>query len=251
MIARLRGRRLDYRNRMAQILGALLLGLVGIAAQAQTVGPVIVEYREKARGKFEIANNSPFPLYVVLEPKSFDLMEAGQVKYRPLDGGIHLRLSATSFSVPPRGTHYVFYEATADKLPVWFVIFNTIGGLPDQSGLTVRLVLPHTVYLLQKQKFRKTDVQIPGAEFEPQTGNGVVELVNSSPYLGRVQSVEILSDVKKDKQLLGGFPLFPHSTRRVEFVWNKPERPTSVVIRFEHFKVQRKLLGENHRGGGG
>jgi hypothetical protein len=38
---------------------------------AQTVRPAVVEFPEQARGKFELVNETLFPLTVVLEPRGF------------------------------------------------------------------------------------------------------------------------------------------------------------------------------------
>ena len=53
--------------------GALALLTVPAVTGAQSVRPVIVEYKGQARGKVELVNNSLFPINVVLEPKSFDI----------------------------------------------------------------------------------------------------------------------------------------------------------------------------------
>ncbi|MBI4462860.1 MAG: hypothetical protein HY653_08150, partial [Acidobacteria bacterium] len=52
-----------------------------------------------------------------------------------------------SFRLPPQQTFYVFYEATADRLPAWFTIYCGFSGLPSYEGINVVVELPHTVYL--------------------------------------------------------------------------------------------------------
>lgn len=71
-------------------------------AVAQTISPVIVEYREKAQGKFQLTNDSDFPLFVVLEPQSFSVDKGGNPTFRPLDPGIHVSLSTMSFRLAPK-----------------------------------------------------------------------------------------------------------------------------------------------------
>ena len=100
---------------------------------AQTVRPVIAEYSQKARGRFDLVNDTALPLNVVLEPKSFSISDEGSPTFRPLDKSIHLKLSQMSFRIPPKQTYYVFYEATADTYPAWFVIYATLAGLPERT----------------------------------------------------------------------------------------------------------------------
>jgi hypothetical protein len=95
--------------------------------QAQTVRPLIDENLvkaagSKASGKIEYYNDSLQPLNVTLEAKSFTVSPTGDISYRPLDGDIHLKLSEMSFRIPPRQSHYVFYQAWSDKLPAWCVL---------------------------------------------------------------------------------------------------------------------------------
>lgn len=110
-----------------RVLRVLLLCVAGFLVvsplRAQAVRPVIAEYIEKARGRFDLVNDSILPLNVVLEAKSFSVAEDGSPAFRPLDKDIHLKLSQKSFRIPPRQTYYVFYEATAPQYPAWFVIY--------------------------------------------------------------------------------------------------------------------------------
>src|SRR5256885_14914267 len=107
-------------RRLASALCALVLVT---AASAQTVRPVINELvGNPVKGRVEYVNDSLTPLNVVLEARSFTVSESGEITYRPLDPGIHLKLSTTSFRVQPQQTYYVFYEPSAPQSPSWFVI---------------------------------------------------------------------------------------------------------------------------------
>ena len=75
--------------------------LLAVSAAAQTVSPVIVEYREKASGSFQVYNDSFVPLAVILEPRSFSVDVQGRPTFRPLDPEIRVDLSETSFRVGP------------------------------------------------------------------------------------------------------------------------------------------------------
>jgi hypothetical protein len=217
----------------------VLLCTSTLSGRAQTVRPVIAEFQEKARARFELVNDSLIPLNVVLEPKSFTLNEDGLPSFRPLDKQIHLKLSTMSFRIPPRQTHYVFYEATADRYPAWFVIYATFAGLPQQSGLNVQLELPHTVYLLQKQPLEERDVQIQSAEYMPASRQVTVELENSGDRFGRIEQVEISGD--HDKVSVPGFPLMPHTRRKVQAEWKGAQPPQRIQVRFKHFRLMREL----------
>src|SRR5260370_7797643 len=95
-------------------------------APAQTISPVIVEYPEKADGRFQIYNDADIPLTVVLEPHSFSVNEAGNATFRKLDPGIHVQLSSTSFRLAPKQPFFVFYKPSAQTLPTCSFIYPPI-----------------------------------------------------------------------------------------------------------------------------
>ena len=195
-----------------------------------------MEYQQKARGRFDLVNDAVVPLNVVLEPKSFTLSEDGMPVFRPLDKTIHLKLSSMSFRIPPQQTYYVFYEATADSYPAWFVIYATFAGLPRQAGLNVQVELPHTVYLLQKEPLQKAAVQVRAAEFVPEAKRVRVELENTGDRLGRALQVEVGGD--RTRNFHSGFPLMPHARRRVEVEWSAAEPPQRLRVRFQKFEIE-------------
>lgn len=233
--------RLFVRRARASAFRALgVLSLLSLPISAQTVRPVIVEHRVAAKAKFELVNDSLFPLNVVLEPKSFSISVNGEPAFRPLDSNIHLKLSAMSFRLPPQQTRIVFYEARADSLPAWFVIYSTFAGLPPQSGLNVQVQLPHTVYLLQKEPLERSHVQVRLAQHQSEAKRVVVELENSGPCLGRVLEVEVSAG--QDKASSPGFPLLPQSQRRLEIAWEAAEPPQNLLIRFKGFNIEAPLF---------
>src|ERR1700722_5771429 len=106
-----------------RIFACALGALISITAgQAQTVRPVINELGNPAKGRVEYVNDGLTPLNVVLEPRSFTVSETGEITYRPLDANVHLKLSAPRFRIQPQQTYYVFYEASSQQSPSWFVI---------------------------------------------------------------------------------------------------------------------------------
>jgi hypothetical protein len=208
---------------------------------AQSVSPPIAEYQEKARSSFKLHNPSIFPITVVLELRGFMISEIGDVIDLPLDTSrIHVRLSDMSFRIPPRGTRTVFYEATGDSLPAWFNILSAMSGAKTESGLNVRVLLPHVVYLNQKQALRKEDVAIKAFEFDPVAKKARVQLENLSPNLGRVYQLTVANG-HHVSQPSGGFPLLPWKRRWAEIGWEASVSPNRVMLRFSRFTVDTIL----------
>jgi hypothetical protein len=224
--------------------GILALAL-SAAAIAQTVRPVINELGNPAKGRVEYVNDSLTPLNVVLEAKSFTVSEKGEISYRPLDPGIHLKLSATSFRIQPQQTYYVFYEASAPPSPTWFVIYASFTGFAFRTaqGMNVRLQLPHTVYLLPKQRTEKADVRVVRAELNAADNKVLLEVENTGDNFGRVLQTQLANGRKKGEA--PGFPIFPHSRRILEVPLDAKAEgsfaPTEVSFQFENFKIEEKL----------
>jgi len=225
-----------------RIAALALLAALALPAspQAQTIRPVLLEYtKNKAQGRFELVNDGVTPLNVVLEPKSFDITEAGEAIYRALDSRIHLRLSTMSLRIPAKQSRFVFYEATCDSLPAWFVIPCTFSGFPPQRGLEVRLELPHTVYLVQRDRLAREDVAIRTAVFDGVKHVVKVELENVGPRLGRAVEADVASGRHHERQ--ASFPMPPRARRWLAIPWNESRDPERVVIRFHGFSLERKL----------
>jgi hypothetical protein len=221
-------------------VGPLAVLFLAIAAQAQTVSPVIMEYREKAKGQFQISNDSVVPLNVSLEPRSFSVDGEGHPTFRKLDAEVHVRLSTTSFRLGPKQAFTIFYDASAARPPVWFTIYATITGPPNPSGLQLALELPHTVYLLTKKPLVREEVVVGRAEFRNGEGAHIeAEIESHGKDFGRVQSVEVLSEAgKKD---YAGFPLFPGQRRALSLEWDQPGTPQRMVLKFEKFQVEHSI----------
>lgn len=223
--------------------GLFLAACIATPLGAQTVRPAVVEYAQRASGRFELVNEGLVPLSVVLEPRSFHVTEAGELFEEPLDTArIKVKLSAMSFRIPPLRSYTVSYEATATALPSWFVITSTLSGARTQSGLNVRIELPHVVYLLQKEALKKSDVAIRSFDIDSSGRHVIVELENTGTSLGRVQSSEAIAPGRAASPA-GGFPLFPQSRRRVEIPWESNEPPQKVVIRFANFALEEQRKG--------
>jgi hypothetical protein len=238
---------LPHRFARASRLGVLSLvvalgpaGAAMTALGAQTVRPAVVEYQERARGKFELVNETLFPLTVVIEPRGFRVEESGELVDEPLDTTrIRVKLSAMSFRIPPRQSYTVFYDATADRFPAWFLIASTLSGAKTQTGINVRVELPHVVYMLQKTPLRRADVAIRAFDFDSTTKRARVQLENTGAALGRVLSSEISVDGKHSVPG-GAFPLFPHSRRWHEIPWDGDRSPDTIVLRFANFAIEER-----------
>jgi hypothetical protein len=236
-----------YRNSSLILLAGrycltlLVLMTVASPLASQSVSPPIAEYQEKAKSSFQLHNGSLFPLTVVLEVRGFRVTEAGEVVDVPLDTNrVHVKLSAMSFRIPPRSSYRVFYEATGDSLPAWFNILSAMSGARMDNGLNVRLLLPHVVYLNQKQPLRQHEVAVRGFEFDTAAKKVRIQLENSGPHLGRVHQVTV-TDGHMTSDPAGGFPLFPRSRRWTELPWPSETSPNRLSLRFARFTIDTAL----------
>ena len=232
----------------AFLAGFCLAMLCSAAAAGQTVRPLIDENvvkapGKKASGKIEYYNDSLQPLNVTLEAKSFAVSDSGAISYRPLDSDIHLKLSEMSFRIPPRQSHYVFYQAWSDKLPAWCVLYAAFSGFRQHTpeGFMIQVQLPHTIYLLPKQRLRKTELSIVRAQYLPQAKKVVIRVANSGNAFGRVLEADVQGPKAKASE--AGFPLFPNSQRQVEIPWQSASVPGKVVLHFDRFTMETEVEG--------
>lgn len=222
-------------------LGLFLWALTAGSLAAQTVSPPIAEYQERGRSSFQLINGTLFPLNAVLEIRGFRVTEQGEVVDVPLDTSrVHVKLSTMSFRIPPRGSYTVFYEARADSTPAWFNILSALSGARTENGLNVRILLPHVVYLNQKQALAQSQVTVGSFELDSVAGRLRVRLENSGPNLGRVLEVMASRGDLKSAPV-PGFPLFPHSRRWTELSWGPGPPPERLSIRFARFTLDTTL----------
>src|SRR5258708_6021449 len=139
-------RTLLYVSLVFFILLALLF--LSFTADAQTVSPVIAEYKGKARGEFTVQNNGLTPLTVNIEPLSFTVDDKGQPRFTPLDTAhVHLKMDSFTVRIGAKQEHRFFYEVRCDRLPCWLSIYSTMVTGKTLQGIAVALHLPHTIYL--------------------------------------------------------------------------------------------------------
>jgi hypothetical protein len=223
------------------LLAVACLLFLARLAPAQTVSPVIVEYTDKADGRYQVYNDTDIPITVVVEPHSFTVDSTGKAVFRKLDPGLHVGLSSTSFRLAPKQTYYVFYKATTETYPNWFCIYSTISGPVTPTGLKLAIELPHTVYLLGHKSLEESKVSWNKAELTVQGGKRRIsaQVENHGGDYGRVQEVEVIST--SGKQTFAGFPLFPGQRRDIEFDWEQPGTPKQIVLKFPKFKMESGL----------
>lgn len=222
-----------------------LFSLISVCS-AQTVHPLIDENMVKgsgrpAKGKIEYANDSLQPLNVVLEAKSFSVSVTGEISYRPLDNGVQLKLSSMSFRLPPKQTYTVYYEASADKTPTWFVVYASFSGFRERTaaGFRIQVQLPHTIYLLPKQSIQKNDLAVVASEYVAKDKKVRIKIRNTGNAFGRVLESDVSNGRRQDTQ--GGFPLFPQSERQIEIPWTADVTPSKVVLRLQHFTLEHSV----------
>lgn len=225
-----------------QLVRALFVvaALAATTLSAQTVRPAVVEYAASGRGKFDLVNETLFPMTVVLEPRGFHVDEKGDLSDTPFDSSnVELKLSAMSFRIPPLATYTVYYEARARQLPAWFAVMSSMTGARAANGLNLRIELPHVVYLLQKDPLRRESVAVRAFAWDSTAKVATVELENTSQSLGRVMASE-LSAGGRHGIPFGGFPLFPQSRRRVQVPWDNAVAPDQVSLRFAGFTLEER-----------
>jgi hypothetical protein len=216
--------------------GILAPLLVGARVHAQTISPLIVEYHEKGAGRILLTNNTLTPLVVILEPMSFSIAPDGKAVYRPLDPGIHVELSTTSVRLMPKQEYYVFYKTSADSLPAWYTIYATFSPAHRGPGLTVRIMLPHTVYLLQKKPLQKDDVYAGPATWNAQKKLVVCDVENISKAYGRMREGSVQAG--RESTSIDGFPLLPGDPRHLEIPWSGRNPPEVLTLHFDHFELK-------------
>lgn len=211
------------------------------AARAQTIQPLVAEYVREARGRVEIRNNGDEPLLAVVEPKGFSVAEDGTLREEPLPAGVRITLSAMSFRLPPRQSRFVFYEATSDRTPAWFVLYANLSGYPkrDFSGLNVQLELPHVVYILPKDTLRSADVRVVESLFNRETGRVELVVQNDGALFGRIAEVQVSGNGRR--VTAPGFPLFPGGRRRLDVAWPNDQPPDTVQIRAPDVSVRHPI----------
>jgi hypothetical protein len=186
-----------------KFLTFILLSIGAASTWPQGIAPPVAEYRgSKANGMFEVQNTTDNAMAVTLETKSFVVDEHGIVHYSDLDKDVHIRMGASSFTLAAHDTHMIFYKASFPTAPISFSIIATVTRAEQQTGMRIKFVFPHMIYVYQKDKLKRSDVSLELAD-------GRLLIHNNSQKLGRVL------EVTASKEELGGFPIYPAQVREV------------------------------------
>jgi hypothetical protein len=216
------------------VMGAL--AFLPSTCKSQTISPIISEYVESADGSFQARNEGTEPINVVLEAHSFSVDLQGNAIYRGLDPEVRLELSVKSFRVLPHRPYTVYYKARASRLPVWFTIYASFQGRPVRPGLQLAIRLPHTVYLLGKQRVQSTEIAVSKGLLDVYAHKITFTIESKSLQFDRPQSIELRSPVAKKEY--PGFPCFPGQARQITLDWDSPMPPSQVEIVFTQFKFR-------------
>jgi hypothetical protein len=225
--------------RVCRHLALAVVSLYLLRSSAQTVSPVIVEYIEHGEGKIELTNGSLRPLIVVLEPKSFTITPDGTGIYRPLDPDIHVELSAMSVRLLPKQSYTVFYKAKADTLPAWFTIYAAFSSPQTTPGLNLRIMLPHTVYLCQKNPLPKESVAVSNVYYYKMKRLVEFDIANRGRSYGRLRSGFVNGG--HDSAGTGGFALLPGGSRHIEIRWTSNTAPQQLRLHFDNFDIKQPI----------
>ncbi len=212
---------------------------LGRPASAQSVQPVIAEYTDHAAGSFAVSNTTLVPMAVVLEPKSFGIDIDGKGSYRALDPEIHLELSATSLRLEPRQTATIFYKVSGAATPQWMCIYATFSAIHRGPGINVKIMLPHTVYVYQRQSLTRELIHVDSLAYDALSHRVLVQVTNQSANAGRAESVEVTGP--HGSATASGFPLLPHQSRRLSIEWKSVQAPTEISIEFGRFHVKSRI----------
>lgn len=205
-----------------------LLSAVGVG---QTITPPIAEYRGKAQGMFELRNDGDVPLAGIVELQGFTVDQEGNLTYQPISDSIKVEMGTNSFVIPAHQSHMVFYKVSTAKPYAWFTVLSTLTkAASDRTQMRINFVLPHIVYLYQKQKLKKEDVSVTVSRGAKE-GEYSVQVQNQSDKLGRVENVSWKGFENSNES--GGFPVFPQATRRVTLETGAVKKNATVKVNFQ------------------
>jgi len=221
-----------FKHLKISVKAACLFFLLSAVGVGQTITPPIAEYRgSKAQGMFELHNDGDVPLAAIVEIQGFSVDENGQFGYQAADPATKVEIGTNSFVIAPHESHMVFYKATVSGQHAWFTILSTLTqAASDRNRMRINFVLPHIVYMYQKQKLKKDDVIATMLPSE-KSGEYLLQVQNRSDKLARVEGVAWRGFQKNADS--GGFPVFPHATRRIKQETGMASKAPSVKVNFE------------------
>ena len=226
------------------LFGLVCMLFLARIAPAQTISPVIVEYPEKADGRFQIYNDGDLPLMVVVEPHSFSVDSTGKSNISPARSRSARRTLLHQF---PRGTQanlLRFLQGHDGNVSELVLHLRDSNRRDHLDGLEACLAIAaHRVYLLGRKSLEESKISWNKAEISVKGDRRQItaEIENHGTEYGRVQEVDVLSGSGSGKQTFPGFPLFPGQKRDIELDWDQPGTPSQIVLKFPKFKMESEL----------
>ena len=136
----------------------------------------------------------------------------------------------------PHQTAHIFYKASADNVPAWLCVYASFTSIQKNPGLNVRILLPHTIYLYQREALQRNAITVGNVKYDAGHHLVTCELTNTSTLAGRAASVEVTGKGGSASQ--GGFPMLPHETRLLSIEWTANQPPRDIAIQFPHFSMK-------------
>jgi hypothetical protein len=139
---------------MKRIVILVLLELLGLCcvASAQSLSPLSGEGgKGHLKGSFTISNPEVIPMVTTVETRSASWAKDGSISYRPVDQDVTVHIAETSARIGPRQSHTFYYDIECrnpDACLIAFLPGSTFGKAT--SGMQVKVILPHTVYVCQQ-----------------------------------------------------------------------------------------------------
>lgn len=132
-----------------KIIISILLGLIGTAAQAQSISPLAQEFgKGKAKSQFVVTNTTLMPDVVMIQPKMLSFAPNGQMMLADLAPSVHVELSEMSTKLGPRQQHVFTYSINCvhDCAVALFATFSNGQKVPG-TGFQIAVHLPTSNYV--------------------------------------------------------------------------------------------------------
>jgi hypothetical protein len=177
---------------------------------------------------------------VTLEAVNFEVGADRKITRSQLDPHMHVKFSQSGVRIGPKDSTHVFFDASAESYPAWFMIYATFRRAEPQPGVNLAMQLGHPVYMYQKEAIAKDEVTLQKISFDPASHKLSISVENHGDKLARPYvSFPQLHD---DQYRMRLYPVFPRTTTTTSFDLTedgvlKNVLLSSVVVEFDHFKL--------------
>jgi len=177
---------------------------------------------------------------VSVEAVNFEVGTDRKVVRAGLDPHTHVKFSRSGIRIGPKDSVHVFFDASADTYPAWFMIYATFMSANPHSGIKNALMLGHPVYMYQKESIPQGDITLKKVTFDPATHMLRVFIENHGDKLAR--PVMSFPQLRDNQYRLTLYPVFPRKTTTTYFDLSKLDVlkdvvPKTVVVEFDRFKL--------------